>query len=91
MAAKEAYNPKGDVHPLGPGGPARRARRTSPRILVPRLRKATPPWLAAVLNDIAKARGVLKLAEDIGMTRQGLYKASSRPARQPKASTPCSN
>lgn len=33
--------------------------------------------LTAVLNDIAKARGggVNKLAEDIGMSRQGLYKA----------------
>ncbi len=31
--------------------------------------------LAAVLGDIAKARGVLKVAADAGMTRQGLYKA----------------
>lgn len=31
--------------------------------------------LTAVLGDIAKARGILKLAEVTGMTRQGLYKA----------------
>lgn len=31
--------------------------------------------LTAVLGDIAKARGMLKLAEATGVTRQGLYKA----------------
>ena len=31
--------------------------------------------LAAVLGDIAKARGILKVATDSGLTRQGLYKA----------------
>jgi len=31
--------------------------------------------LAAVLGDIAKAHGILKLAEETGISRQGLYKA----------------
>jgi probable addiction module antidote protein len=36
-----------------------------------------PAYIAAVLGDIAKARGILKLAEDTGMTRGGLYRALS--------------
>jgi len=36
-----------------------------------------PAYIAAVLGDIAKARGILKLAEDAGMTRGGLYRALS--------------
>lgn len=36
-----------------------------------------PAYIAAVLGDIAKARGILKLAEDTGMTRAGLYRALS--------------
>lgn len=36
-----------------------------------------PGYIAAVLGDIAKARGILKLAEDTGMTRGGLYRALS--------------
>jgi probable addiction module antidote protein len=36
-----------------------------------------PAFIAAVLGDIAKARGILKLAEDTGMTRAGLYRALS--------------
>lgn len=31
-----------------------------------------PAYIAAVLGDIAKARGIPKLAEDTGMTRGGL-------------------
>lgn len=36
-----------------------------------------PAYIAAVLGDIAKARGILKLAADTGMTRAGLYRALS--------------
>lgn len=32
-------------------------------------------YIAAVLGDIAKARGIMDLAEKTGMTRAGLYKA----------------
>lgn len=32
-------------------------------------------YIAAVLGDIAKARGIMLLAEQTGMTRMGLYKA----------------
>lgn len=34
-----------------------------------------PALITAVLGDIAKARGMLNLADATGMTRQGLYKA----------------
>ena len=34
-------------------------------------------YLAAILGDIAKARGIMQLAEDTGMTRAGLYRALS--------------
>lgn len=34
-------------------------------------------YIAAVLGDIAKARGIMALAEKTGMTRAGLYKALS--------------
>jgi probable addiction module antidote protein len=34
-------------------------------------------FIAAVLGDIAKARGIMSLAEATGMTRMGLYKALS--------------
>ena len=32
-------------------------------------------YIAAVLGDIAKARGIMSLADKTGMTRAGLYKA----------------
>lgn len=32
-------------------------------------------YIAAVLGDIAKARGIMSLAEATGITRAGLYKA----------------
>lgn len=32
-------------------------------------------YIAAVLGDIARARGIMALAEQTGMTRMGLYKA----------------
>lgn len=45
-----------------------------------------PAYIAAVLGDIAKARGILKLAEDTGMTRGGLYRALS-PGENPSFET----
>jgi len=42
-----------------------------------------PAFITAVLNDIARARGIMRLASDAGMTRAGLYKAlapGSRPS-----------
>lgn len=43
-------------------------------------------FIAAVLGDIAKARGIMELAEKTGMTRAGLYKALS-PDGNPSFST----
>ena len=37
-----------------------------------------PALIAAALGDIARARGMQKLAEDTGISRQGLYKALSK-------------
>lgn len=37
-----------------------------------------PALLAAALGDIARARGMMQLAKDTGMTREGLYKALSK-------------
>lgn len=34
-----------------------------------------PAYIAAVLGDIARARGIMDLAEKTGMTRAGLYRA----------------
>jgi probable addiction module antidote protein len=34
--------------------------------------------LAAALGDIARARGMMQLARDTGLTREGLYKALSK-------------
>jgi probable addiction module antidote protein len=34
--------------------------------------------LAAALGDIARARGVMGLARETGLTREGLYKALSK-------------
>jgi probable addiction module antidote protein len=34
--------------------------------------------LAAALGDIARARGMMRLAKATGMTREGLYKALSK-------------
>lgn len=36
-----------------------------------------PAYLTSVLNDIARARGMVALAKQTGMTRAGLYKALS--------------
>jgi len=42
--------------------------------------------LAAALGDIARARGMSRLAEDSGMTREALYKAL-RPGAKPRFDT----
>lgn len=34
--------------------------------------------LAAALGDVARARGMMELARETGLTREGLYKALSR-------------
>ncbi len=34
--------------------------------------------LAAALGDIARARGMMQLAKETGLTREGLYKALSK-------------
>jgi len=34
-----------------------------------------PAFIAAALGDIARARGMAKLARDTGLTREGLYKS----------------
>jgi probable addiction module antidote protein len=45
-----------------------------------------PAYITAVLNDIARARGIMKLANEAGMTRVGLYKALS-PGSKPSFET----
>jgi probable addiction module antidote protein len=45
-----------------------------------------PAYITAVLNDIARARGMMKLANDAGMTRAGLYKALA-PGSKPSFET----
>jgi probable addiction module antidote protein len=45
-----------------------------------------PAYITAVLNDIARARGIMKLASDAGMTRAGLYKALA-PGSKPSFET----
>jgi probable addiction module antidote protein len=37
-----------------------------------------PALVAAALGDIARARGMVQLAKDTGLTREGLYKALSK-------------
>jgi probable addiction module antidote protein len=36
-----------------------------------------PAFIAAALGDIARARGMMQLAHETGLTREGLYKALS--------------
>jgi probable addiction module antidote protein len=36
-----------------------------------------PAFIAAALGNIARARGMVQLAKDTGLTREGLYKALS--------------
>jgi probable addiction module antidote protein len=37
-----------------------------------------PAFLAAALGDIARAHGMVRLAKETGITRDGLYKALSK-------------
>ena len=39
-----------------------------------------PSFIAAALGDIARARGMSRVARDSGLTREGLYRALSRGA-----------
>jgi probable addiction module antidote protein len=41
------------------------------------LEEGDPHLVAAALGDIARARGMVQLARDTGLTREGLYKALS--------------
>jgi len=45
-----------------------------------------PSLIAAALGDIAKARGIVAVAEETGISRMGLYKALS-PTGDPRLST----
>ena len=45
-----------------------------------------PDLLLAALGDIARAKGVAKLAEDSGLNRESLYKAL-RPGAKPRFDT----
>ena len=40
-----------------------------------------PAYITLVLSDIARARGIMQLAKDTGMTRAGLYRALTPGAR----------
>jgi probable addiction module antidote protein len=37
-----------------------------------------PALIAAALGNVARARGMVQLAKEIGLTREGLYKALSK-------------
>ena len=37
-----------------------------------------PAFIAAALVDVARARGMVQLAKETGLTREGLYKALSK-------------
>ena len=41
------------------------------------MEEGDPALIAAALGDIAKARNISQLARDVGMSREGLYKALS--------------
>lgn len=45
-----------------------------------------PAFIAMVLGEVARARGMAQTARDAGMTREGLYKALS-PAGNPSFAT----
>ncbi len=50
------------------------------------LEDGDPALIAAALGDIAKARGMASVAQEAGITREGLYKALS-PNGDPRLST----
>jgi probable addiction module antidote protein len=37
-----------------------------------------PAFIATALGDVARARGMVQLAKETGLTREGLYKALSK-------------
>jgi probable addiction module antidote protein len=39
-----------------------------------------PSFIAAALGDIVRARGMSRVARDVGLTREGLYRALSKDA-----------
>lgn len=41
------------------------------------MEEGDPALIAAALGDIARARNISQLARDVGMSREGLYKALS--------------
>jgi probable addiction module antidote protein len=41
-------------------------------------RHRDPAFIAAALGDVARARGMMQLAKETGLTREGLYKALSK-------------
>jgi len=43
------------------------------------MEEGDPALIAAALGDIARARNISQLARDVGMSREGLYKALSGP------------
>lgn len=45
-----------------------------------------PAFIALVLGEVAKARGMAQTARDVGMSREGLYKALS-PSGNPSFAT----
>lgn len=45
-----------------------------------------PTYITAVLDGIARARGIMKLATETGMTRAGLYQALA-PGSKPSFET----
>lgn len=50
------------------------------------MEESDPDLLIAALGDIARARGMAKLAEDAGLNRESLYKAL-RPGAKPRFDT----
>ena len=50
------------------------------------MEEGDPDLLVAALGDIARARGMTKLAEDSGLNRESLYKAL-RPGAKPRFDT----
>ena len=50
------------------------------------MEEGDPDLLVAALGDIARARGMTKLAEDSGLNRDSLYKAL-RPGAKPRFDT----
>ena len=50
------------------------------------LEENNPELLLAAIGDVARARGIAKLAEDAGLSRESLYK-TLRPGAKPRYET----